>query len=319
MHTVSRVRRGMSAAAVSLALVATVLIPIGGVASAATATSACFTSEGPAQCNLVISAPDTVMTFQTFTVQVAITSGGEGNTILPSSDPCSPAKVTLDVSMDNGEDGWIPVASYTANASASVATFNISVTDDNSYKLDASAPTTATCRYNPDEEFFTAVFIPQTQPIAPCPDNVVCTQVWNKSSTAATLFADTGAFTAEFGPAISAMTDACGGPPLDYPPLHPDNGVLTFDSTAITPKTIVFALDSSLVKKGIGLFNVCWSSPDAFVPLGGGAPVNNGLLPACGKNATGPCVLFKKSNQKNVGFFGVLAPPGTNDPRAYAK
>ena len=38
-----------------------------------------------------------------------------------------------------------------------------------------------------------------------------------------------------------------------------------------------------------------------------------GLLPACGKNATGPCVLFKKSNQHNVGFFGVLA-PGTFDP-----
>ena len=48
MHTVSRVRRGMSAAVVSLALAATVLAPIGGVATAAAASSACFASEGPA-------------------------------------------------------------------------------------------------------------------------------------------------------------------------------------------------------------------------------------------------------------------------------
>ncbi len=78
MHTVSRVRRGMSAAAVTLALAATVLIPIGGIANAASASSACLAyvgegeGEGPAECNLVITAPDTVMTFQTFSVQVAI-------------------------------------------------------------------------------------------------------------------------------------------------------------------------------------------------------------------------------------------------------
>jgi hypothetical protein len=281
-----------------------------GVATAAAASSACPTFEsGPAQCNLVITAPETVMTYQTFTVQVAIFSGGEGNAILPSSDPCSPAKVTLDVSRSNGEESFILVASYTANASASIATFNISVADDNFYELRASAPSTATCSYNEDVEFFTAVFIPQTQPIAPCPDNVVCTQVWNGSSTAATLFSDDGAFTGvAFDGATTEETIACGGGPLD------SNGVLNFHNTTSSgPKTIIFALASNLVTKGIGQFTVCW---DGF--LANGTPFT-GLLPACGKGATGPCVLFKKSNQKNVGFFGVLAPPGTFDPRGYAK
>ncbi len=309
MLTVLRVRRGMSAAAVSLALAATVFIPIGGIANAASASSACPIFEsGPAECNLVITAPDTVMTFQTFTVQVAITSGGEENTILPSSDPCSPTRVTLDVFEQNGE-GFSLLASYTAKASKSIATFNISVTDANLYELMASAPSTATCSYNSDERDFTAVFIPQTQPIAPCPDNVECTQVWNGSSTAATLFSDDGTFTdVGFGPAIPAMTTACGGPPLD------SNGVLTFHNvTASGPKTIIFALASNLVNKGIGQFTVCWSGS-----LANGTPFT-GLLPACGKNATGPCVLFKKSGQHNVGFFGVLAPPGTFDPSGYAK
>jgi len=304
MLTVPRVRRDISAALVGLALVATVLNPIGGVASAA--STACQLGEGPYQCSLAITAPDTVVTFQTFTVQVAVTSGGEGNAILPSSDPCSPVKVTLNVY----EGGEVLVASYTANSSASVATFNISVTTASYYSLSASAPSTAMCSSSDgDGSSFTAVFIPQAQPIAPCPDNVVCTQVWNGSSTAATLFADDGSFTASFGPAISGMTTACGGAPLDT-----TNGVLTFTNpTATSWKTIIFALAPNLVTKGIGLFNVCWSGA-----LLNGTPFI-GLLPACGKNPTGPCVLFKKSNQNNVGFFGVLAPPGTFDPSGYAK
>ena len=190
MSSVPRVRRRLSAVLLSIAtVVALLIVPLGSIASAA--STACPIFEGPAQCNLVITAPETVVTYQTFTVQVAITSG-EGGT-LPSSDLCSPAKVTLNVLKDTGE-GFSFLTSYTANASASVATFNISVTDDNSYELTASAPATATCSYSSNAKFFTAVFIPQTQPIAPCPDNVVCTQIWNGSSTAATLFSETGTF-----------------------------------------------------------------------------------------------------------------------------
>ncbi len=302
MVSVPRVRRSLVAALGSLALAATVLIPIGGVASAATASSACPTFEsGPAECNLFITAPDTVLTFQTFTVQVAVVPG-EGSP-LANSDPCAPVKVTLSVSL-----GEATPTTYMATASAGIATFNISVPLDGLYDLQATAPSTATCSYSDGSGNFTAVFIPQTQPIAPCPDFVSCLQTFDLTGSAATLFADTGQFTAQFGP---GTLSGCGGGPLEA------NGMLTFSYSGTSTKTIVFALASSLVTKGIGLFNICWSSPTAFVPLGGGAPVNSGLLPACGKNATGPCVLFKKSNQNNVGFFGVLAPPG--DPAAYPR
>ncbi len=77
------------------------------------------------------------------------------------------------------------------------------------------------------------------------------------------------------------------------------------------------ALKASLVTKGIGQFTICWSGTTPFVPLGGGALVTSGLLPACTKGATGPCVLFKKANQYNVAFFGILAPE--NDPKVYPK
>ncbi len=310
MSSVSRMRRRLSAVALSVAtVVALLVVPLGSIASAA--STACPPGEGPASCGLDISAPDTVVTFQTFTVQVSITTFvGEGvGPTLPSSDLCSPARVTLNVYKSDGEGGWNLPTSYTANASASVATFNISVSDDNYYKLTASAPTTATCSYDSNEAFFTAVFIPQTQPISPCPDNVVCTQVYNGLSTAATLFSDNGMFTdVGFGDATPGMTTACGGGALET------KGVLTFNNTTSSgPKTVIFALAPNLVTKGIGLFNVCWSGPRAD-----GTPFT-GLLSACGKNATGPCVLFKKSNQKNVGFFGVLAPPGANDPSGYMK
>ena len=189
--------------------------------------------------------------------------------------------------------------------------------NDGQYILDASvgggdlAPATD-CGgyfYEPDERQITAVTIPDTQPIAPCPDNTVCRQIASGGGTAATLISDDGEFTGvAFGGAVTEMRNACGGDPLE------SNGVLTFHNiTASGPKTIIFALASNLVNKGIGLFNVCWSGA-----LADGTPFT-GLLSACGKNATGPCVLFKKSNQKNVGFFGVLAPPGTFDPSGYAK
>jgi hypothetical protein len=85
----------------------------------------------------------------------------------------------------------------------------------------------------------------------------------------------------------------------------------------------VFALNPSIVTKGIGLYKVCWQSNILFTVLGGGdAAINNvtnlyfGDLPACKQNSTGPCVLFKTSTQHNGAFIGVLAP--ANDPKGFA-
>ena len=99
MHTDSRVRRGMFAAVVSLALAATVLIPISGVASAASTSTTCPgvpSESGPIPtCVLVISGPESVQVGVAFTVQVLVTTDG---TTVAKSDPCaSKVAVTLDV------------------------------------------------------------------------------------------------------------------------------------------------------------------------------------------------------------------------------
>ena len=94
------------------------------------------------------------------------------------------------------------------------------------------------------------------------------------------------------------------------------NGVLTFNLLGtLASKTVIFALSSDLITHGIGQYNICWMSTHPFIPLGGGTPVNVGLLPNCKNSDIGPCVLFRTSGQHNVGFFGILAPPG--DPQAY--
>jgi hypothetical protein len=121
-------------------------------------------------------------------------------------------------------------------------------------------------------------------------------------------------FTATFGAFVAA--EGCG----DAGPADP-NGVLTFDLTpGGVSKTVILALRPDRVTKGIGLYNICWRSVNAFTQLGGTpAPLVAGMftayLPSCKNNDVGPCTLFKMSDQHNAAFFGILAPPG--DPLVY--
>ena len=207
-------------------------------------------------------------------------------------------------------DGEESTVTYTANTSGGIATFNVVVTSPGFHSLDATASKTG-CSYVPDSTTFEAVDVAAGQPIAPCPDDVACKQVTSGTGSAATLFADSdGSFIATFGPFVAA--EGCS----NLSPADPTNGVLTFvldDPTA--SKTVIFALRSDLITNGIGRYNICWKSPMPFTPLGGGPQVTTGLLPNCKHSDVGPCVLFRTSGQHNVGFFGILAPPG--DPQAY--
>jgi hypothetical protein len=294
-------------------LVALAILPFGGVASAAPKSTICQNGEG-LNCFLVISAPDSVAVGQPFTVKVTLWEYGVGDNPdmpLPKSDFCaSKTVVSLDLSQGEG-----PITTTSSKASAGVATFSISVSSSGTWFLHAyvSHPEgIPNCGYFDDAfAHFTAVAINPGQPIAPCPDGVTCVQVTNNDAgggSAATLFADSGSFTASFIP----FAEGCG----NLSPADPTNGVLNFSLTdSNASKTVIFALSSELITKGIGQYNICWMSTNAFIPLGGGTPVNVGLLPDCKNDDTGPCVLFRTSGQHNVGFFGILAPPG--DPQAY--
>jgi hypothetical protein len=310
----------MSAAVVSLALAATVLIPIAGVASAATTSTTCPPGEGSTPvCFLVISGPESVVTGVPFTVQVLVTTDG---TTVAKSDPCA-SKVAVTLDVNPGFDGGTLSGSFTANASAGIATFTLTIpagpASDGPYDLFAHvgggdlAPASGcgSYFYEPDSRTIMAVTIPASQPIAPCPDNTSCTQTTNGGFSAATLIAEEGAPFTDVGWVVPDSTNCGTGSPAD----PSTNSMLHFlNTTAQNPKTIIFALAAQYVTKGVGLFNICWHGPgDAS-----GTPFN-GLLPACGKNATGPCVLFKKSNQGNVAFVGVLAPAFPGDPSGYMK
>jgi len=286
------------------ALIVGAMLPIGGVISAASAATNCPNGEGTF-CFLAISAPESVVTGQVFTVHVAVTTDG---TTVAKSDPCSRVAVTLSVSP--GTEG---PDIYMSNTSGGIATFNVVVTSSGFHSLDATASKTG-CYYVPDSTTFEAVDVAADQPIAPCPDDVSCKQVTSGSGSAATLFADSGIFTASFGMFNPAL--GCG----DAGPADP-NGVLTFNLTPpAVSKTVIIALRPDRVTKGIGLYNICWRSAFAFTQLGGtSAPFVGGMftgfLPSCKKDDAGPCVLFKTSGQHNSAFFGILAPPG--DPQAY--
>ena len=260
-----------------VSLIVVTMLPI-GVASAASTDCTTISGEGGpvSECFLDISAPQSVVTGQPFTVHVAVTTD-ESRTVVAKSDPCSRVAVTLFVS--DGEENTV---TYVANTSGGIATFNVVVTTSGFHTLDATASKTG-CFYVGDSTNFEAVSIPDGQPIAPCPDNVSCLQLANNTGSAATLFADTnGLFTASFG--SLGAGEGCG----NLSPADP-NGVLTFNLTdASASKTVIFALSSSLITHGIGQYNICWASINAFTPLGGGAPVNVGLLPNCKKNDAGP-------------------------------
>jgi hypothetical protein len=290
-----------------VSLIVVAMLPI-GVASAASPSTSCPTvspEEGTpfSNCILAISAPESVATGRVFTVQVAVTT--DGSTVA-KSDPCAKVDVSLFVTDGDGS------ATYVTKTSGGIATFNVVVTNSGTHTLTATATNTSSCHYVSDLVTVEAVDIPADQPIAPCPDNVSCTQTTSNTGSAATLFADTGSFTASFAALVGP---GCG----DGGPADP-NGVLTFTYAGVDSKTIIFALRSDRVTKGIGLYNICWRSSNEFTQLGGTpAPFDGsfftGFLPDCKKDDTGPCVLFKTSGQHHVAFFGILAPPG--DPQAY--
>ena len=299
-----------------LSLVALAILPFGGVASAAPKSTICQNGEVH-NCFLVISAPDSVAVGQPFTVKVTLWEYGVGDNPdmpLPKSDFCaSKTVVSLDLSQGEG-----PFTTISSKASAGVATFSISVSSSGDWFLHAyvSHPEgMPNCGYFDDAfAHFTAVTINPGQPIAPCPPDVTCTQLTNNDAgggSAATLFADSdGMFTAFFSPFVAA--EGCG----NLSPIDPNNGVLNFSLDDINAsKTVIFALSSDLITKGIGQYNICWKSAIPFTPLGGGPQVTTGLLPNCKNDDVAPCVLFRTSGQHNVGFFGILAPPG--DPQAY--
>jgi hypothetical protein len=292
------------------ALIVGAMLPI-SVASAASPSTSCppgFVEEGPpfSNCFLAISAPESVVTGQVFTVHVAVTTDETG-TVVAKSDPCSRVAVTIFI--PDGEGSITEVA----NTSGGIATFNVVVTSSGTHSLTATATNTSSCHYVSDSVPFEAVDVPPGQPIAPCPDNVTCKQVTSGGTgSAATLFADSdGSFTdTKFIPFDAA--EGCA----NLSPADPTNGVLTFNLTdPLASKTVIFALSSDLITNGIGRYNICWKSPKPFTPLGGGPLVTTGLLPNCKHNDVGPCVLFRTSGQGNVGFFGILAPAG--DPQAY--
>src|SRR5256714_8074184 len=115
------------------ALIVGAMLPIGGVISAASAATNCPNGEGTF-CFLAISAPESVVTGQVFTVHVAVTTDG---TTVAKSDPCSRVAVTLFIS-----DGEERTVTYTADTSGGTATFNEGVTYPGFPSLHATASNT---------------------------------------------------------------------------------------------------------------------------------------------------------------------------------
>ena len=287
-----------------------------GVANAASSKSSCPSGEESSVfCILVISAPESVVAGQPFTVKVFVTTDG---TTLAKSDPCgSKALITLDVS-----EGESFLAEYQSRASGAVATFIIIVTNPDFYSLAAFAGeeggSCGNTSYGSDFAEFEAISVAAGQPIAPCPPDEVCVQVTNNDaggSSAATLFADSG----DFGTPVFEAFDnqGCVNGPVD-----PINGVLDFTYVGTSEKTVVFALAPAVITTGIGQIGVCWESTTQFMVDGGGQAagpnVNGyfvGYLPNCSPHIPPPCVLSKTGTQHDGAFFTVSAPPG--DPKGY--
>jgi len=327
--------RRVAAAIASLALAASVLIPVGGVASAASTSTMCPPGDGGPYCELLISAPESVVTGTPFTVQVSLgywtsVTKSDGFFTVATSDPCAKVPVTLSV-YGRGENAF----SYSSQSTAAsgVATFQVTIPYglqyDGLYDVSADgpggtlAPSTTGCgsySYQQDSQVLTAVYVPQDQPIAPCPDDTVCVQTTSGGGSAATLFSIDGSWdTAQFVPQADVPLDPNEVLMGSVCPIQagqdPKGTLLFHNPTATTDKTIILALKRELVTQGIAQFKICWSGTTLFTPLGGGPQVYTGDLPACSKTVPAPCVLFKKSNKLNTGFFGVLAPFGaSNDP-----
>jgi hypothetical protein len=300
-------RRAVTVTLSSIVLMAATLVPFVGTVGAAQTSTNCPSGDGTF-CTLKISSPSSVQTGVAFTVKVLVTTDG---TTVAKSDPCgSTAVVTLDVFQ-----GGDPL--YTATAKSGVATFSITLTNGGTWEMVASATSSkAGCggtNYVSDTKFVDAVTLNAGEPMAPCPPDTNCVQLTSGGGTQATLIAGSGPppnWTASFVGTLPGGN--CAGAPLE------GNGILEFllDGSTTT-KTIVLALDSSLVNQGIGQFNVCWQSATPFTPKGGGALVNTGDLPDC-KQGTLPCVASKTSGPHNVAFITINADPNDpNDPAVY--
>jgi hypothetical protein len=315
MSDVPTGRRAMTAALSSMLIMAAVLIPLAGIAIAATPPSNCQTFPGESeisfsQCWLDIAAPSSVRTGVAFTVQVRVTTD-ETNETVANTDPCgSKAPITLDLVGEGHSE------SQTVNASAGIATFSFTIPFGRSgtYGLHADGPdgevsaaATADCdntSFVDDTATLMAVDIPADSPIAPCPPDTNCEQATSGSGTQATLIADEGSTWTDVGFQGEIPGGDCAGDPRQDP-----NGVLRFELTGTTDnKVIIFALDNSQVMKGIGLFEVCWSQPLSPFMSDTGQLVTTGNLPDCkGKDQVAPCVASRVSGQHNVAFLTVLA------------
>jgi hypothetical protein len=325
-------RRAMTAVLSSMLLMAAVCIPLVGIAVAATPPNNCEPFAGDSEvtgstCWLDIAAPSSVRTGVAFTVQVRVTKD-ESREVVANTDPCG-SKAAITLSLFAVGDGTEFVSDQTANASAGIATFSLTIDDSGEYELvaegpggEVSAAATADCdntSYIFDEAPLMAVDIPADSPIAPCPPDTNCVQATSDSGTQATLIADEGTVWEPrqgsdfFGPTIPSG-NCTSGVPID------PNGVLGFELDGLTEtKVIILALDMSLVDKGIGQFNVCWNQPTEFLTLTGSTAMT-GDLPNCkGRDQVAPCVLSRTSGQNNVGFFSVLADADDPfDPFGYA-
>jgi hypothetical protein len=304
-------RRAVTVALASLMLLAATIIPLAATVSAAQTSTNCppIVEEGGG-CILVISSPSSVQTGVPFTVKVLITTDG---TTPAKTDPCgSNAVVTLTAT-------FVGDPTYSATAKNGVATFTITLPDPGPWELTATATNSANgCEFflESDTKNVEAVQLNPGEPIAPCPPDTNCVQVTSGTGSQATLIADlngTDWGNPDFIAAIPTGNCSSGGP------LDPGNGVLEFFFTgpASKIKTIVFALDSQLVNKGIGQFNVCWNNGGALFKDKNGQMVTTGDLPDC-KSGTLPCVASKTSGPHNVAFITVHADPtDTNDPFGY--
>jgi hypothetical protein len=323
MPRVPTARRAMSVALSSMILMAATLIPLAGMTGAASSSTTCPPGEtltaapsaGSGNCILKIQGPSSVRTGISFTVQVLVTT--DGSTIA-TSDPCgSKAPITLTIFFSESS------TSQTVNASGGTATFTLNFATAGTYDLLAtsSTPETGPCEfynYSSDEQQIMAVTIPDNAPIAPCPKETDCVQAASGGGSQATGIADqdtlSGWTSFDFGPFLA--TTACAGDAR-----KDTNGVLEFffDRAIHTTNTkvIIFALDGSLVSKGISMFNVCWYTPSGFVDNTGNF-VFTGNLPNCpskNKDQTPPCVIARTSGQHNAAFLTVLAPADDpNDP-----
>ena len=303
-----------------LSLIAFAILPLGSIANAAPASTNCPSTEGT-ECFLVISAPTSVPAGQTFTVIVDVTT--DGMTVAKTDTCAKNAGVTLRLFIET--EGESLVQSYFVNAKAGIATFNINGADfpnPGHYRLDAhvflgegTPPPCNSYFYQPDSVFFTAVNVPPGQPIEPCPPDTSCVQVTSGSGSAATLFADTGSFTASFG-TLAAQGGGLGcndGGPAD------PNGVLKFDYVGTDLKIVVISLKDPT--KPANKYKICWESTIPFTQLSGGPAPSNGFfyvgyLPNCNKkNPVAPCVLDADNGKHHTASFAILAPSG--DPLAY--